>query len=186
MLKKIYLALLSALTIFIIVCCFILIRRDHTTSYTIEGGNFIVKNGYIYKNGSDEKYNGIIQDTINTRIVNYEVQNGKKNGHFIVYYPSGKMQIQGIMKDNKNNGLWKYYYPSGQLESEGNFKDDLVSDKWTWYYENGKIKESGIFVKGKREGTWTSYLQNGEVKAIFLFKDGNVIDVIDSNKLKSA
>jgi antitoxin component YwqK of YwqJK toxin-antitoxin module len=185
--KKIYISILLALLVFIVVGSVILVQRNSQTRDSVfDNGNFFVNNGYIYKDGSSKKYSGTIIDTVSDRVIKYNVVDGKKNGEFTIFYSTGKVQIQGTMKDNKNNGLWKYYYQSGALESEGEFKDDLVSDKWTWYYKNGKIKETGIFIKGKREGKWTSYFINGEIKAIFLFRNGNVIDVINAGDLKNA
>lgn len=149
------------------------------------GENFIVKSGLIYEKGNQVPYEGRIIDTVNNKIIEYEVVNGKKNGEFLIHYENGVVQIKGLIKDNKNEGRWSYFYPSGKIESQGLFKNDKVSDKWTWYYENGKVKETGIFVDGKREGKWSMYNQDGNLNTILVFRNGKIIDKMSSEKIKS-
>lgn len=146
---------------------------------------FIVKNGLILNPVNKNIYTGRIIDTVQSKIIEYDVVKGLKNGEFIIRYMNGNYQIKGKMKDNKNTGEWKYYYPSGQLESVGNFKNDKVSDEWTWFYQNGNRKENGLFVNGKRDGRWNLYDKNGNLKTILYFNQGEIISKQNKQESKS-
>lgn len=146
---------------------------------------FIIKNGLITNPADNSIYTGKIVDTVQNKIIEYNVVNGLKNGEFIIRYMNGNYQIKGTMKNNKNTGEWKYYYSSGQLESVGNFKNDLVSDEWTWFYRNGKRKENGVFVNGKRDGRWNMYDENGNLKSILYFSQGKIVSKLNAEETKA-
>ncbi len=146
---------------------------------------FIIRNGLIVNPDNQNVYTGRIVDTVQSKIIEYNVVNGEKNGEFIIRYINGNFQIKGNMKNNKNSGVWKYYYQSGQLESVGKFKNDVVSDEWIWFYQNGKKKESGVFVDGKRDGKWNIYDENGNLKSILYFSHGKIITKLDAEESKS-
>ena len=148
-------------------------------------GKFYIKNGLIMNPVNNKIYTGKIVDTVQKKIIEYNVVNGLKNGEFVIRYLNGNLQIKGTMKDNKNSGEWKYYYPSGQLESVGNFKNDVVSDEWIWFYQNGNRKEKGIFVNGKREGKWDLYDGDGKIKTIIYFSNGKIITKVMAQKSTS-
>lgn len=151
----------------------------------VQVNKFILKNGLIVNPSDNSIYTGKIVDTVQNKIVEYNVVKGLKNGEFIIRYMNGNYQIKGNMKNNKNTGEWKYYYPSGQLESIGSFKDDVVSDEWNWFYQNGKRKENGVFVNGKRDGRWNMYDENGILKTILYFSQGKIITKLDAQDSKS-
>jgi len=146
---------------------------------------FIIKNGLIVNPGTQNVYTGKIVDTVQNKIIEYDVVDGRKNGQFFIRYLNGNFQIKGNMKNNKNSGEWRYYYPSGQLESIGKFKNDLVSDEWVWFYQNGKKKENGAFINGKRDGKWNMYDENGNLKSILYFSNGKIITKLDAQESKS-
>ncbi|MBP7508543.1 MAG: hypothetical protein KA807_12015 [Prolixibacteraceae bacterium] len=50
-------------------------------------------------------------------------ENGKKNGEFRFYFPSGTERLIINYKDDKRNGTWKEYYENGELKLELNYKD---------------------------------------------------------------
>ncbi|MFZ0452111.1 MAG: hypothetical protein WCE54_21720 [Ignavibacteriaceae bacterium] len=151
----------------------------------VHTNKFIIKNGLIVNPADNNIYTGKIVDTVQNKIIEYNVVKGLKNGEFNILYLNGNYQIKGNMKDNKNTGEWKYFYPSGQLESIGNFKDDIVSDEWIWFYKNGKRKENGVFVNGKRDGKWNMYDQNGNLKTILYFSHGKIITKLNSEESRS-
>ncbi|MCL5029586.1 MAG: hypothetical protein M1480_11300 [Bacteroidetes bacterium] len=147
--------------------------------------DLIVKNGLIYKNGSNVPYTGKEKAKVYKRTIEYDVVNGKKNGEFKILFLNGKPEMIGQMVDNSNEGLWKYFYPNAQVESEGNFKNNMVDGRWTWYYENGSLKEEGKYLKGKREGEWISYKKDGSISEKKIFKDGNEVSTNSIKNLKS-
>ena len=148
-------------------------------------GDLIVKNGLIYKFGSNVPFTGKERAKVYKRTIEYDVVNGKKNGEFKILFLNGKPEMIGQMVDNSNEGLWKYFYPNAQVESEGNFKNNMLEGKWIWYYENGSLKEEGNYIKGKREGEWISYKEDGSIFEKKIFKDGNEVSTNSIKNLKS-
>lgn len=136
----------------------------------------IVKDGLIFKQGELSPFTGIVKDTIEGKIIEYEVVDGKKTGEFKIYFKNGKLEMFGKMKDNMNQGTWTYYYQNGQIESEGTFKDDLPDGLWKWFYENGNLREEGTYVKGNREGRWILYDVDGKVKEERMLEKNQIIE----------
>lgn len=122
-----------------------------------------LKDGLIFKQGDAKPLTGTIRDTIDGKIIEYDVVDGKKYGKFKTFFENGQLEMEGQIKDDLNEGKWIYYYRSGNIESEGMFKDDLPDGTWKWFYENGKIKEEGTFIKGMREGRWVIYDIDGKI-----------------------
>jgi len=136
----------------------------------------IKEDGLIYKVGRENPFTGMIIDTLNNNILEYEVVEGVKNGIFKVSSIEGIVTIMGNVEDNMNIGEWNYYYPNGQLESKGNFKNDLPEGKWLWYYSNGNLKETGTFLGGIKTGRWYKYNGEGALISIILYDNGEIID----------
>ncbi len=141
-----------------------------------------IKNNIIYKQGSDIPLTGKVIDTINTRIVEYNVVNGLKKGEFKIKFLNGMSEVSGHINDNKNIGKWYYYYPNGQIESEGYFNNDVVTDRWVWYFMNGKIKQEGYYKNGLKEGTWSFYNDSGIIRTKIYFHKDKVIQKINYSK----
>jgi antitoxin component YwqK of YwqJK toxin-antitoxin module len=132
--------------------------------------------GLILDETTNKPFTGKVVDTLSSRILEYQVKDGLKNGKFIISFLNGTTEVSGMIKDNKNEGKWSYYYSDGKIESEGFFKNDLPNDKWTWYFPNGNKKEEGDYSKGKREGLWKIYNEDGTIKEEVLFKNGNQLN----------
>ena len=125
----------------------------------------------IYDNDGNP-LTGIMKGNFRERSIEFEVVNGRKHGAFRTYYESGKLEMEGRIKENKNDGLWKYYYYNGNVESEGNFTDDLVDGKWVWYYPSGKLREISEYKMGMRDGKLTMYDEDGKVISESMFENG--------------
>lgn len=144
--------------------------------------NIVIKeDGLIYKIGQEDPYTGRIIDTLQNKVIEYDVVNGMKNGEFSLSSYEGIPSVYGSIKDNRNIGVWKYFYPNGQLESIGNFNFDNPHGKWVWYYYNGNIKETGTFLNGIKAGTWYSYSLSGTLLSITMYDEGEKINEIKFN-----
>ena len=141
----------------------------------------IKDDGLIYKVGQSAPFTGRVIDTLNNKVLEYDVLNGLKNGEFRVSSIEGITSVYGYVTDNLNNGEWKYFYPNGQIESSGSFKHDSPHGKWTWYFIDGKVKESGTFFEGKKVGRWLSYDENGTLKTMSYFIDGELMNEVKYN-----
>ena len=135
-----------------------------------------IRDGLIFKQGEQKPFSGTINDTVNGKMIEYEVANGKKNGEFKTYFKNGKLEMMGQIEKNLNQGKWTYYYQSGQVESEGTFKDDLPDGQWKWFYENGNLKEEGNYEKGNRDGKCVLYEADGKIKEEKVFKKNLIIE----------
>ena len=141
--------------------------------------NIVIKeDGLIYKIGQEDPYTGRIIDTLQNKVIEYDVLNGMKNGEFILSSYEGIPSIYGSIKDNRNTGVWKYFYPNGQLESIGNFNYDNPYGKWKWYYYDGSIKETGTFLNGNKTGSWYRYSWEGILLSITMYDEGELINEI--------
>lgn len=144
-----------------------------------------MQDGLIYKQGNSEPYTGRIQDTLQNKIIVYDVVNGKKHGEFYVSLLNGDVSIYGFVENNKNVGTWNYFYETGELESKGNFRDDRPHGKWLWFYQNGKIKCEGYFINGREIGRWKSYNEKGSIISIVTYSNGEKTnEIIFSRQLK--
>ncbi len=141
--------------------------------------------GLIYKVGHDDPYTGRVIDTLQNKVLEYDVVNGMKNGEFRLSSIEGIVSVYGSIEDNRNIGEWKYYYPNGQLESIGNFNYDNPHGKWEWYYSNGGIKETGTFLNGNKTGTWYRYNWEGSLLSITTYDEGEKINEVKFNPKKS-
>lgn len=134
----------------------------------------IITNGLIYVQGQPNPYTGLVKDTVNGKIIEYNVLEGKKDGKFKTFYLNGNPEMIGQLKNNLNHGKWIYYFNNGNIESEGFFENDLPHGYWKWYYENGKLKEEGNYVKGKREGRWVLFDVEGKIKETKQFEQNQL------------
>lgn len=125
-----------------------------------------VKEGLIFEENESKPFTGKIKDTLEGRIIEYGVVEGRKNGMFKTFYMNGKVEMIGLIENNLNQGKWTYFYENGQIESEGNFLNDTVNGWWKWYFEDGILKEEGNFVNGSREGKWVIYNPDGSIKEV--------------------
>lgn len=121
-------------------------------------------------------FTGTRKGTVGSKVIEYEVVNGKKHGSFKTYYENGNPEMEGQIKENKNEGLWKYYYENGTLESEGNFQDDRIEGKWYWYYPTGSLREISEYQDGVRNGKIIMYDSTGTVIEEKLYKDGSEVE----------
>src|SRR5271163_442963 len=61
------------------------------------------------------------------------------NGYNKFYYPGGKIESEGTMKEGVPEGYWKTYYEDGTLKSEGNRSNHTLDGDWKFYTEKGII-----------------------------------------------
>jgi hypothetical protein len=139
----------------------------------------IKEDGLIYKVGHSAPFTGRVIDTLENKVLEYDVLNGMKHGEFRVSSVEGETSVYGFIKNNLNEGNWKYFYANGQVESTGNFQDDKPHGEWTWFYQNSRIKETGIYIDGKKSGRWFTYDENGIPTKMTCFDSDEVINEIN-------
>src|SRR5690606_19536549 len=91
-----------------------------------------------------------------------EYKEGKKDGIWLAYDKSGKVDMEIQFENGQANGIFKKYYSDGRrVETEGLMKDDKKSGRWRGYYENGRTKSVGVYSEGMKTGLWKEYHRNG-------------------------
>jgi antitoxin component YwqK of YwqJK toxin-antitoxin module len=79
-------------------------------------------------------------------------------------FANGILRYEGITdEDGKRQGYWKEFYPTGELKSEGNYIDSKQDGGWKFYFENHNNEVEGRYINGKKEGTWYWFYQNGKI-----------------------
>ena len=77
------------------------------------------------------------------------IDNGKREGKWIIWYDNGKKKSETTYKDGKGDGLSTDWYENGQKSYEFTFKDGQPDGLWTGWYENGQKKYEHTLKDGK-------------------------------------
>lgn len=114
------------------------------------------------------------------------LENGKKQGAWIFYYPDGTKESEGLFSNNEKTGLWKFYYPSGTIKQEGSFTRNKISGFWKWYSETGVLRKEEQYAGGKKNGLSIQYNEQKQIivqgeyiddkqHGVWIYKTGDII-----------
>lgn len=80
----------------------------------------------------------------------------KKEGKVMAYFTAYPAQaaIEKYMKNGKQNGIFKTFYPTGELMEFGVYGNGLRHGEWTHYNKAGDIVVKGKYKEGVRQGFW--------------------------------
>lgn len=117
-------------------------------------------------------------------------ETGRKDGHFISYYPNGNPQANGNFEKEMFVGRWNFFYPSGppklsfdadslhiKILNAWSEKGKKTVDNGNGVYESviGPIVWRGRLSNGTPDGRWTANRMFGrpeDVLATEIFKNG--------------
>jgi len=119
------------------------VRREFDTNGT-------VIRGYVFANGI-LKYDGITDE------------NGKRQGIWKEFYPTGELKSEGEYLNSKQEGVWKFYFENQKVEIEGKYKNGKKEGAWYWYYPNGELLQEENWKNGKLDGHFFEYNEKGEI-----------------------
>ena len=120
-----------------------------------------VVKGYIFSNGL----------LLSEGITDME---GRRQGKWKEFYPSGELKSEGSYKNSNRVGDWKFYFPDKTIEVSGSYDSKGRQDgEWQWYYANGQLMRSETFENGVPEGELTEYNEEGEIVAQGNFVEGS-------------
>lgn len=88
---------------------------------------------------------------------------GKEQGEWEHFYPSGAVRSRGKYKNGKREGEWQFYFITGATEQEGKYVKGKPDGLWKWYYPDGNLWREENFYKGKHEGLSSEFDENGKV-----------------------
>ena len=119
-------------------------------------------------------------------------KNGKKDGQWVKWFPSGKdvpeiiivdvplpepkkpwsggKQEQGGFKEGKKHGQWTEWYDNEHIKSHGEYDLGTMVGHWTFYYENGIKEKEGVLVEGNADGLWVFYDDDSRNPRGFFYK----------------
>lgn len=89
-----------------------------------------------------------------------------KEGEFVYYNEQGFVSLRTHHKNGKLDGTYNKYYPSGELYYTDNFVNDVNHGDFIVYYQNGAIRRKETFVDGKQKFK-ACYLENGKKTKYF-------------------
>ncbi len=121
-------------------------------------------------------------------------QNGKINGLYQEFSPTGKLIRDGMLKDGAYVDKWNFYdenevrtnetiyidsahqvttyfFPSGKVEGKGNWLNDQREGVWVYYYEDGTLKSKCDYKNGLRDGKWEWYNAQGVLEESGMYRN---------------
>ena len=169
-------------------------------------GNFLLYGeGQFIDNNREGVWNFYaLEDKTFKRILQKQVSfvEGKKDGAFIYFFPSGRIGVEGRFVSDQlegevksyyekgqlygtrlyQNGLRKgrhtYLYPNGKLELEHSFINDTLNGLYQTYYPNRKVQESFIYNMGLVDGIYKYYYDNGQLWVEKEYKNGLLMNIV--------
>ena len=100
-------------------------------------------------------------------------KDGKKDGLWTAFYPSGKVKHEISFTNGKAIGPAKFYYDSGMLSEEGYWNIDHWEGKYRYYHTNGKLAYDWNYNEsGRRTGEQKYYYDNGSIKYEGMWNNG--------------
>jgi antitoxin component YwqK of YwqJK toxin-antitoxin module len=90
-----------------------------------------------------------------TTDINKTDQQGRKQGHWIKYFPDNvHIYYEGTFFNDHPVGKFIRYYEDGTLKSELVYSQDGKEADATIYHSNGNISSSGKYINQMKEGRW--------------------------------
>lgn len=117
--------------------------------------------------GIFQKKTAVFSNDTSIVAIEKNFSNGRQNGIYKVYYPSGKLRIFTIYANNKINGDWSNYDEGGILVTKGKYQAGIKHGYWAYRSE----KCYGKYRNGLKSGKWKCFNQNGG-KHVNYYKKG--------------
>jgi len=122
---------------------------------------------------------------------------GKRQGQYLRYYPSGQIEMSCNYRDGKLDGPIVFYYESnGRISRTANFKNGIIEGDENSFYEDGNLKSTLVHSQDGAFVSVTAYYKSGmpyyEMKRLpgqkyltttFYYENGAVSEIAKSNKL---
>ena len=107
--------------------------------------DLVEREGLYYKKFSDVPFTGEIEGREQGKFTN-----GKKEGPWFYYYPTGQLWGKGEYRNGEKEGPWIYYWGLGQLKGKGTFKNGKEEGPWVIFFEGVTVPNmySGIYENG--------------------------------------
>jgi antitoxin component YwqK of YwqJK toxin-antitoxin module len=166
--------------------------KDSTWLFYWELNRQFTKTVNTFKNGVPEgkQLEYFITDTLG-KVFYYK--NGKLNGNYFEFYPSGKLKYKGNYKDNLKIGIWTYFNEQnkiltkdtipwtgsfrgrdslGTVIAEGSYKNGLQTGEWVYMDSDGHVIEKINYKDGVVDGKRTEWFNNSQKASDGYYKMG--------------
>ena len=88
---------------------------------------------------------------------------GRYQGDWTLYYPTGEIRAKGSYVDGQPDGPWTYFFINGKEEQKGKYKLGDFTGTWVWYHTNGAVKREEQYRRGKEDGLMVEYDAQGNI-----------------------
>lgn len=96
----------------------------------------------------------------------------KKRGKYKFYYPSGKMNASGKVKNYHRNGKWTYYDEEGRVVATAYFVLDTINGPYTEFHPQGQVSTAGTYCMNRKCGNWKFFAPDGQLLSDEHFDNG--------------
>lgn len=122
--------------------------------------------------------------------------NRERSGKFVSYYPSGKLESEGMYDEGKRTDIWRFFYEGGGMKYEVKYNKDVESmitakdSLGKAFIDNGTgtwietyiepITRAVMTIKGmlknrNKEGAWTHTDSDGKIWSEEVYKQGEFV-----------
>ena len=90
------------------------------------------------------------------------------------YEKSGRLKVEGQLKDGLFEGIWKTYYESGNIKSSVNYSEGLVSGEAYFFFDNSQKVRKALVKYDDDEDIvlYSEFHENGARKVTLEYMDG--------------
>lgn len=111
-----------------------------------------------------------------TENIHYEgnIEDGKIEGIWRTYYPSGNLYATANYHKGKLDGIAYFYHDNARQVkmAEAEYDGDVLDGTYTEFYTNGKVKARIMYEDGLRHGETVFFYDNGNIKMQSKYKKG--------------
>jgi len=133
----------------------------HIITY-YDGGNLMAEGKYVNQK-KDGLWKYYLNEESNPVVSTETYNNGVLDGENITYYPdTGEPAEILLLENGKKNGKLLKYFPDGKLMTESYYKDGLMDGNFIHYHPDGKIQIQGQYSNGIQVGEWKFFDENGK------------------------
>lgn len=90
-----------------------------------------------------------------------------------IYYDSGAVKAEFLVRGGKLHGPTRWYYESGALGAVLNYRENRLNGPLMTYYENGSVKRVARIVDNRPDGEVRSYHRNGRLQTVDFMAQGD-------------
>ncbi|WP_036474385.1 toxin-antitoxin system YwqK family antitoxin [Myroides odoratimimus] len=98
------------------------------------------------------------------------------DGTFTMYYETGKIHKETVLKDMGKTSIIREYYNSGELLKEYTISNGTFDEMYKEYAKNGVLLIEGVYKKGRRIGEYKKYYNDGKLSSIIRYDKENYYD----------